>query len=171
MICLQDHDLLNYPTDLWYITIILKRFNYKIIYCKIMHFVTYCIINCHLMHQHVYHEVPNGPLQDRLFGKLVIQHWWQSALFLIVPSQKLFFNKKANVKNWHCCLQQMPSLSLASAWGSIVNLMFCFLLKCCFWSVGFQKTVPSIKPYKVQKDLPVHSHSFLWKEWLSRLPA
>lgn len=156
MICLQHHDLLNYPMDLWYITIILKRFNYKIIYCKVMHFVAYCIINCHLMHQNVYHEIPNGPLQDRLFGKLVIQHWWQSALFLVVPSQNCFLTKKLMLR---IDIAASNSLSLASACGSIVNSMFCFLLKHCFWSVYFQKTVPSINPYKrIYQYTDIHSY-------------
>ena len=136
MICLRHHDLLNYPTDLWYITITLKRFNNKIIYWNIMHIVAYCIINCHLMHGDVYHEIPNGHFPDRLFLK---------ACDSLLMTVCFVFNRNVNVKNWHCCLKQMPSLPLASAWGSIVNLMFCFLLKCCFLSIDFQKKLPSIK--------------------------
>jgi hypothetical protein len=36
----------------------------------------------------------------------MIRHWWQSLLFLLIPSLKIVFNKKHEVKNWHCRLKR-----------------------------------------------------------------
>jgi hypothetical protein len=44
-----------------------------------------------------------------IFRKMMICHWLQSPLFLVIPSQKQILTKKpAQVKNWQCCLNRKP---------------------------------------------------------------
>ena len=38
----------------------------------------------------------------------MILHWWQSSLFLLISSQNIVFNKKANIGNWQGCLKRRP---------------------------------------------------------------
>ena len=42
------------------------------------------------------------------FRKLMIRHWWQSPLFLLIPSLKIVLTKMPEVKNWCCWLKQRP---------------------------------------------------------------
>jgi hypothetical protein len=63
--------------------------------------------------------------------KLMIRFLWQSPLLLLISSPKTVSNKKANVKNWQCCLKRRPRkasipylLPLASAWGRAVDYYY-----------------------------------------------
>lgn len=63
-----------------------------------------------------------------IFRRLMIQHRWQSRLFLFSPQNTVFCDKKVNIMNRQSHLKQRPRkaiilhvLPLASTWGRNVN--------------------------------------------------
>jgi hypothetical protein len=76
-----------------------------------------------------------GLFKTDIIRKLMIRHWWQCTLLLLItPQKKLFLNNEANITNWHCCCKRRPREAnifyvhrLASAWGSTINFNVLFL--------------------------------------------
>jgi len=85
------------------------------------------------------------------FGELMIRYWWQSTLFFLLPSQKIFLTDNSEVKNWHCCPKGRKRkvhifyvLPLASAWGRTANFNVLFVYTLLMIRY-LRKKLPSIR--------------------------
>lgn len=103
-------------------------------------------INAYLVHQYgtvcVRHicllNYRRDLFKTDIFRKFMIPQSRQSALLLLIHSQKLFLTKKAKVKNWPCCRKWgtreaniVHALPLLSAWDRTVDFNFHFLNYTC----------------------------------------